>query len=73
MIDLQGGASTTLATKVQVDDNPKWCQGGACTTLEVNCLSLIHGKEGGIQVLAGRIVLRATKVHATNNHRTESE
>jgi hypothetical protein len=28
-------------------------QGGACTTLEVNHWSLIQGKEGGIQVLAG--------------------
>jgi hypothetical protein len=28
-------------------------KGGACTTLEVNHWSLIQGKEGGIQVLAG--------------------
>ena len=52
-IDHQGGASTTLPQPRVFTHLNHGGQGGACTTLEVNHWSLIQGKEGGIQVLAG--------------------
>jgi len=52
-IDHQGGASTTLPPPRVFTHLNHGGQGGACTTLEVNHWSLIQGKEGGIQVLAG--------------------